>query len=377
MKQSLDIAILGLSLTSSWVNGHATTYRGLARELARRGHRVTFYERDAGNRDLPEPEFCRVVLYHSLDELVRNHERALGDADLVIVGSYVPDGAKIIDWITTFVRGVLAFYDIDTPVTLEAIRAGTCDYLHRRQIPWFDLYLSFTGGPVLLTIERELGSPAARPLYCSFDPASYYPETTPLRWDLGYIGTYSADRQPVLERLLVKPARAWRGGRFVVAGPQYPASIVWPPNVERIQHVHPDEHRRFYNAQRFTLNVTREPMVRLGYSPSVRLFEAAACAVPIVSDSWPGLDDFFEPGREIVLCESPEQVVETIHDMPEEERRAIGARARERVLRNHTAAHRALELERYYTEAVLLGRLRPRTAERPLPEHDERVEARI
>lgn len=374
--RTLDIAIFGLSISSSWGNGHATTFRALVRELARRGHRITFYERDvpwyAENRDLPDPAWCRLVLYDDLTLLARTHEDAIDDADLVIVGSYVPEGKKIIDWITSFARGVLAFYDIDTPVTLDALRKGTCEYLDRRQVPWFDLYLSFTGGPVLLTIERELGSPAARPLYCSFDPSLYYPEQVPARWDLGYLGTYSEDRQPALDRLLLEPARRWSEGRFAVAGPLYPETIAWPANVERTPHVAPDGHRRFYAAQRFTLNVTRQPMVHLGWSPSVRLFEAAACAVPVASDVWPGIDEFFEPGREIVLCESADDVLRALRDLEEWERAEIGARARERVLRYHTAAHRALELERYFTEAVLLGRLRPRVSARPLARPEDR-----
>lgn len=170
---------------------------------------------------------------------------------------------------------------------------------------------------------------------------------------MGYMGTYSDDRQPPLDLLMLEPARRWAEGRFVVAGPQYPASIVWPPNVERIEHLPPAEHLAFYNNQRFTLNITRADMVRAGYSPSVRLFEAAACAVPIISDYWEGLDTLFEFGTEILVARSPEDTLSYLRDMPEEERQAIGQRARERVLAQHTAAHRAAELEGYALQ--LLG----------------------
>jgi spore maturation protein CgeB len=192
----------------------------------------------------------------------------------------------------------------------------------------------------------------ARPLYCSFDPDLYFPEPSEERWDLGYMGTYSADRQPPLERLLLEPARQWRDGRFVVAGPQYPPSISWPPNVARVEHLPPAEHRAFYRQQRFTLNVTRGPMIQAWYSPSVRLFEAAACAVPIISDEWPGLERFFALGEEVLLSRGAEETLEYLRTLPEGERRAIGERARRRVLGAHTAAHRALELETYALELL-------------------------
>src|SRR5690606_6576954 len=193
-------------------------------------------------------------------------------------------------------------------------------------------------------LERQYGSPCARPLYCSFDPSIYYPARHELRWDLGYMGTYSDDRQPTLERLLTRTARRWGGGRFVVAGPQYPEHVRWPVNVERIEHLPPESHRRFYCRQRFTLNVTRAAMIEAGHAPSVRLFEAAACGTPIISDAWDGLDTLFEPGTEILLPRSPREVIDWLVDMSERERRAIGARARTRVLQQHTASHRAREL---------------------------------
>ncbi|HVX40877.1 MAG TPA: glycosyltransferase [Gemmatimonadaceae bacterium] len=350
----MQIAIFGLSITSSWGNGHATTYRGLVRELAARGHRVTFFERDvpwyADNRDLPTPPYCETVLYESLRELRDRHARAVADADLVIVGSYVPEGVELGEWVTATARGVSAFYDIDTPVTLAKLAAGGADYLSIDLVPRYDLYLSFTGGPTLERLEREFGSPCARALYCSFDPREYFPESRPMRWDLGYMGTYSADRQPTLTRLLIQPARRWNTGRFAVAGPQYPESLAWPRNVERIAHLAPREHRAFYTAQRFTLNVTRADMIAAGYSPSVRLFEAAACATPIISDAWDGLADLFTPDEEILIARSTADAVAILRELPDAARRRIGARARARVLAEHTAEHRAKELEHHVRE---------------------------
>jgi spore maturation protein CgeB len=351
----LDVVVLGLSITSSWGNGHATTYRGLVRELAARGHRVLFLERDvpwyAENRDLPEPPYGRTRLYGSIGELQERFGADVRRADLVIVGSYVPEGIAVGEWVTSAAGGATAFYDIDTPVTLAQLARGECLYLTPALIPRYDLYLSFTGGPTLARLERLYGAPMAGPLYCSFDPELYYPEPAPggagPRWDLGYMGTYSDDRQPVVECLLLDPARQWREGRFVVAGPQYPESIAWPENVERTEHLPPAGHRAFYNAQRFALNVTRADMIAAGYSPSVRLFEAAACGTPIVSDYWTGLETFFALDSEILTARSAGEVLRVLRGLPDEERRALGERARRRVLAEHTAAHRAATLEDY------------------------------
>lgn len=349
----LRIVILGLSITSSWGNGHATTYRGLVRELARRGHDVLFLERDvpwyAQHRDLPSPPYGRLALYGDLDELCRVHADAVGAADLVIVGSYVPDGVAVGDWVQAQAGGLSAFYDIDTPVTLASLERGGAAYLAARQIAGYGMYLSFTGGPTLARLEREYGSPAARVLYCSVDPGLYHPEPSghPRAWDLGYMGTYSDDRQPTVESLLLEPARRWSAGRFTVAGPQYPESIRWPANVRYTAHLPPSEHRGFYNRQRFTLNVTRADMIAAGWSPSVRIFEAAACGVPIISDRWEGIESLLVPGREIFLADTPAEVLRLLQELPEAERVAAGTAARQRVLAEHTAAHRAAQLEGY------------------------------
>jgi spore maturation protein CgeB len=265
----------------------------------------------------------------------------------------VPDGVAVGEWATRTARGATAFYDIDTPVTLAKLARGDIEYLSPALVRRCDAYFSFTGGPTLERLEREYGSPMARALYCSVDPALYYPEPAAHRWDLGYMGTYSDDRQPVLDRLLVEPARRWTAGRFAVVGPQYPDTLVWPGNVERTAHLPPEEHRAFYNAQRFTLNVTRADMVAAGYSPSVRLFEAAACGTPIVSDHWAGLDTLFSLGSEVLVARSGADTLGYLRDLSDAERRRVGQRARARVLAAHSADHRAAELEAYALE--LLG----------------------
>jgi spore maturation protein CgeB len=353
VKDGQRIVVLGLTITSSWGNGHATTFRGLVRELARRGHDVLFLERDApwyaSHRDLPNPPYGRTLLYESLSELKDRFSRQVRDADLVVVGSYVPDGIEVGDWVCSTARGATAFYDIDTPVTLAALAAGRCAYLRPDLIPRYDIYLSFTGGPTLSRLQRTYGARMARPLYCSFDPAVYFQEPREPLWDLGYMGTFSPDRQPSLERLLAGAAQTSPHYRFVVAGPGYPLGE-WPANVERIDHVSGSDHRTFYTAQRFTLNLTRADMIRAGYSPSVRLFEAAACGVPIISDYWRGLDTLFTPGKDIVISHSAADTLRAL-SMSERDRRAIARRARRRVLADHTAQHRAVQVEGYLAEA--------------------------
>ncbi len=353
----MRIVILGLTITSSWGNGHATTYRGLVRGLARRGHQVLFLERDkpwyADHRDMPAPPWGETRLYSGLDELTGRWSAAIAAADLIVVGSYVPDGAAVGALMQRLGGGTVAFYDIDTPVTLAALEAGDCDYLTPELLRGFDLYLSFTGGPTLQYLEATLGARAARALYCSADPEVYRPDPdTQPTLDLGYLGTYSRDRQPTVDALLCQPAQAWPEGRFAVAGPLYPTEIVWPANVERVEHLAPDRHRAFYAGQRFTLNVTRADMIQRGYSPSVRLFEAACCGVPIISDWWAGLDAFFKPEEEILIARDAREVLQVLRSMPEARRREVAEAARARVLSAHTGDHRAAELEAYATEAA-------------------------
>jgi len=351
---NLNIVVIGLSVTSSWGNGHATTYRALIEALAQRGHRVTFLERDVpwyrDHRDLKKPTSWTVKLYQSISEIPRRFAKLIRGANMVIIGSYVPEGIPIAEWVTTYAQGITAFYDIDTPVTLSKLDQGL-EYLSPAKIPRFDLYLSFSGGPVPEMIEENYGSSLARVLYCSADTKLYAPQRAEPRWSLGYLGTYSADRQPVLEDLLLAPARLLADQNFAVAGSQYPDRISWPANVHRIEHLDSQQHAEFYSSQRFALNATRADMRALGFSPSVRLFEAAACATPIISDRWPGIETIFKPSRELLLASSPNDVVEILRDMPEERRRAIGESAKKRVLTDHTPDHRARQLETYYLEA--------------------------
>jgi spore maturation protein CgeB len=349
----VKLVVFGLSVSSSWGNGHATTFRALLGALAARGHRITFWEWDApwyggAHRDLPDPPFCRLELY---GEWARGAARALAEAreaDAVIVGSYVHRGPEVIDALAEAGVEPLFFYDIDTPVTVAALRAGGAEYLRTDQVPLFTRYLSFTGGPFLREVlEAELGAREARPLFCSVDGARYHPVEPDPEWssELAYMGTYAPDRQPVLERFLLRVAERLPDRRFLVAGPQYPQGIRWPGNVRHLAHVPPASHPAFYSTAAWQLNATRADMVAAGWSPSVRLFEAAACGAAMISDRWPGIEDFFTPGEEILLPESVDDVVEILRTTSAEHRRAIGAAARRRVLEEHSAERRAAQLE--------------------------------
>jgi spore maturation protein CgeB len=350
----MKLVVLGLSLSSSWGNGHATTFRALLRAFAARGHDILFLEREApwyaAHRDLGLPDYCQLAFYEDLAGLV-GWRAEISTADAIMVGSYVPEGVAVGQFVQSTAEGVTAFYDIDTPVTLSRLARGDFEYLSPDLIPGYDVYLSFTGGPTLGLLEDGYGSPAARPLYCSVDTSLYRPLEVPQKWDLSYLGTYSPDRQPTLERLLLEVAEAMPAHSFAVAGPQYPHEIAWPANVERIEHLSPAEHAAFYSASRFTLNVTRADMIAAGWSPSVRLFEAAACGTPIISDRWTGIETLFLPEREMLLAAGPTDVIAALQGH-RGEAQAIGAAARRRVLASHTADHRAAELEAHLTEAA-------------------------
>jgi spore maturation protein CgeB len=277
-----------------------------------------------------------------------------------MLGSFFLPGVHAADEMGESRVPVKIFYDIDTPITLAKLRTGENQYLRADQVREFGLYLSFTGGPILQQLHSEFGARAALPLYCSFDPLSYFPRKVWKRYqcDLSYMGTYAADRQVKLDELLTRPAESLPDRQFILAGPQYPKSLRWPKHVKRIIHLSPQYHPQFYSSSRFTLNLTRQEMVRWGYSPSVRLFEAAACGCTILSDYWPGLDSILKVGDEVLLTENASQVTELLQGMDDGEVRRIGTRARERVLSEHSSDRRAEQFESYLAAAPG-GRLQP------------------
>jgi len=348
----MKITIFGLAITSSWGNGHATTFRALARALHQRGHSIIFFEKNlewyASNRDVPQPPYCEVHIYDDWKRILPVVHQELRDSDVAVVGSYFPDGIAAINQVFDSAVRVRAFYDIDTPITISQLReAGETSYLLAEQIPGFDLYFSFTGGPALAELEQRFAARRAVPLYCSVDPEKHhpFPAESPFTCELSYMGTYAPDRQSKIDELLCKTAAAMPSERFIVAGPQYPGDLKWPANIERIIHLEPKFHPRLYSSSRLTLNVTRRDMVMAGYSPSVRLFEAAACGATIISDNWPGLDTFFVPGKEILLPADSADVLRYLRDTDPELLRHIGSAARERIVTEHSNSRRAEQFE--------------------------------
>jgi spore maturation protein CgeB len=348
----VKIVIYGLTITSSWGNGHGTTYRSLSKALASMGHRIHFIEKDVewyrSNRDLPRPAFCSVQLYNSWSDSAASLLQASADADAIVIGSYFPDAIAAALELLDAGFGPLIFYDIDTPITMSQLRArGRTDYLEAAMIPHYSAYLSFTGGPVLRELEDRFGSPQAVPFYCSVDPELYRPLPTREIYcsDLSYLGTYAPDRQSKLTRFINGTAALLPGSRFLVAGPQYPPGTTWETNVDRIIHLSPSDHPSFYSSSRFTLNLTRAEMVAAGYSPSVRLFEASACGAAILSDAWEGLEEFLTPGEEVLLPCDEYETASILRSLSEEDRSRLGQRARNRILSEHTARHRAIQFE--------------------------------
>jgi spore maturation protein CgeB len=348
---SRHLVVFGLSISSTWGNGHAPTYRGLLKALAQRGWEITFFEQDVewyrSNRDLPHPEYCDLRLYSEWPRAIADASSAVQAADAALVGSLVADGQAIIDWLATQQRPML-FYDIDTPITLvELDRRDQTEYLRADQVPLFEVYLSFAGGPALDELEQRWGARHAEALYCGVDPDVYRPVEPDKRFEcaVGYMGTYAADRQPTLEELLIAPARTRPTERFLIAGPQYPAMDL-PHNVKHEVHVYPRDHAAFYRSNRLTLNLTRQAMRSYGWAPSTRLFEAAASGACIVSDTWPGLSSILEPDAELLLADTRADILLHLDMLTAEQRDRIGNAARARILRDHTFDTRAGQLER-------------------------------
>ena len=346
------LVIFGLSVSSSWGNGHATLWRALLKALGRRGHRVLFYEKDvpyySSTRDAwTPPEGVQLRLYSDLDEVREEARREMRAADLAVCTSYCPDGPAACQLVLDSDAALRVFYDLDTPVTLDALRSGDpVSYLPAGGLGDFDLVLSFTGGRALDELVSRLGARAVAPLYGSVDPETHFP-VPPLeefRSTLSYLGTYAADRQPALRELFLAPALRQPSARFLIGGALYPESFPWSANLFFVRHLPPALHPAFFCSSRATLNITRRAMAEYGYCPSGRLFEAAACGTPLLTDGWEGLDSFFVPGEEILRVDSAEDVLAAV-SLSDGELSRIAAAARHRALTEHSAASRAAELE--------------------------------
>jgi spore maturation protein CgeB len=357
----MKLVVFGLSVSSSWGNGHATLWRGLIKALNGLGHSVVFFEQDvpyyAAHRDVAELPGGRLVLYPDWDSVLPVARAELAEADVAVVTSYCPDGVAAAMEVIDAPVELRVFYDLDTPVTIDRLRAGaSVPYIGPRGLADFDLVLSYTGGTALAALRGLLGARRVAPLYGSVDPDIHYPVSPVERYraDLSYLGTYAEDRQQALVTLFVEPACRLPARRFLIGGAKYPTEFPWTDNIYFVRHLAPAEHAAFYSSSRLTLNVTRAPMAEMGYCPSGRLFEAAACGAPILSDAWPGLEDFFTSGSEILVAETGDESIQAVGTGDAELAR-LGRAARERALTDHTAFRRAGELVALLEDAISVG----------------------
>jgi spore maturation protein CgeB len=361
----MHIVIFGLTISSSWGNGHATLWRGLLKAISRGGHTATFYERDvpyyASTRDdWPLPQDIVLRLYESLDDLRAEAAREVASADVAMVTSYCPDGPTAAALVLESRAPIRAFYDLDTPVTLNTLRSGaSVAYLPPDGLGAFDLVLSYTGKGALNELRSRLGARVVVPFYGWVDPEAHAPCSgqSEFRSTLSYLGTYAADRQSALEELFVRSARRLSSQRFLIGGAQYPADFPWSENIFFVRHMPPVLHPAFFCSSRATLNVTRRAMAEYGFCPSGRLFEAAACGTPLLSDMWEGLETFFAPGSEILPVSTHEDVLDAL-SLSDQELARIAEAARARVLAHHTAEHRVGELEAICQRVVAGGSCR-------------------
>lgn len=347
----MKFVIFGLSITSSWGNGHATLWRGLCDALSGRGHDVVFFEKDepyyAAHRDLTTMAGAELVLYKSWNDAYAEAKRHVGEADVAMTTSYCPDALAASELILGSKVEVRCFYDLDTPITLDRLERGLpVGYIGPRGLRDFDLTLSYSGGESLHKLRSMLGARCVFPLYGSVDPDTHFPAPPDeiYRADLSYLGTFAAERQKRLEQLFVDPAKQMPDQRFLIGGSMYDDTFPWQQNIFFLSHVPVAEHSTFYSSTRLNLSVTRAAMASNGYCPSARLFEAAACACPTISDPWDGLDRFFEPGSQILVAETAEDTKAALN-LSRAELCKIGNAARERTLDEHTAGVRAKELE--------------------------------
>ncbi len=347
---------LGLTISSSWGNGHATPYRALLRALHRMGVQSVFYEKNvsyyAKHRDFDSCNFCELVLYESWEEVRGEVLQRARHADVVMTASYLPDGAQISEDLLEVDGPLHVFYDMDTPVTLSRLAGQPHDYLRQDLIPRFDLYVSFTGGRILQRLEGEFGARLVRPLYGCVDPEVYrrVEPRAMFACHLSFMGTYSADREQKTRDYLLRSAELLPQQEFLLAGSLYPKEWLWPQNVRRIEHVAPADHPALYSSSRATLNITRKEMAESGFCPSGRFFEAAACGTPLLTDEWDGLENFFDPADELYVVRNTEEVVQALQ-LPDEQLERRAARARQRTLDQHTGRCRAEELLSFCEEA--------------------------
>lgn len=352
MSSSMHIAFFGSSLVSSYWNGAATYYRGIIHALHQRGHRVTFFEPDAferqQHRDMDDPDWAEVVVYSADTELGvhRALEQARG-ADVVVKASGVGIFDKLLEREVLALRSsatTVVFWDVDAPATLERVAGDTRDPF-RALIPRYDLVLTYGGGPRVVEAYRALGARDCVPVYNALDPATHHPAAADPRFaaDLGFLGNRLPDREARVGQFFFDAARRAPEQQFLLGGSGWDDHL--PDNVARLGHVSTRDHNAFNCSVRMVLNVNRDSMARFGWSPPTRVFEAAGAGACLIVDAWEGIEDFLTPGEEVLVAQDGAQVADYLRRIGPEQAREIGQRARQRLLAQHTYTQRAEQVE--------------------------------
>lgn len=354
MSQTFDIAFFGSSLVSAYWNGAATYYRGLLRALHERGHRVTFYEPDAfdrqQHRDLPDPDFARSVVYPAEEEGVHEALRDARSADLIVKASGVGIFDELLETAVLDLKDeqtLVVYWDVDAPATLDRLRSGESTDRLQDLISAYDLIFTYGGGPPVVDAYESIGAKRCVPIYNALDPDTHHPVEPDDHFDglLGFLGNRMPDRETRIEEFFFTPARAFSDRRFLLGGSGWEDKVEAYSNVSYLGHVYTRDHNAFNCTPKAVLNVNRESMARYGFSPPTRIFEAAGAGACLITDAWRGIDRFLEPGEECLVARSGDDVIEYLQSLSVEEAAAIGEAARKRLLAEHTYAHRAETVE--------------------------------
>jgi len=355
MKNQLKIAFYGSSLVSAYWNGAATYYRGIIKELNRLGHQITFYEPDAyerqQHRDIPDPEWATVVVYENNEASAHEVLAKAAEADIVIKASGVGVFDELLEEQVLKLRKehqLVIFWDVDAPATLERMTNNPEDPF-RALVPQYDMILTYGGGQPVIDAYTTFGASRCIPIYNALDPETHYPvtEEDKFKCDLAFLGNRLPDREARVEEFFLKAAAKLPEQTFKIGGSGWGDKHM-PSNIDYIGHVYTKEHNAFNCTPKAVLNISRDSMAKMGFSPATRVFEAAGAGACIITDYWIGIDFFFEPGHEILVAGSGDEVAEILSKLSAEEAKAIGEAAKERVLKYHTYAHRALEADKLF-----------------------------
>jgi spore maturation protein CgeB len=355
MKNNLNIAFYGSSLVSAYWNGAATYYRGIIKELNRLGHHITFYEPDAyerqQHRDIPDPEWAKVVVYDNKEESALEVLSEAANADIVIKASGVGVFDELLEAQVLKLRRdnqLVIFWDVDAPATLERMGNNPNDPF-RALVPQYDMILTYGGGQPVIDAYAAFGAKQCIPIYNALDPETHFPveESERFACDLAFLGNRLPDREARVEEFFLKAAANLPEATFKIGGSGWGDKDM-PANVEYIGHVYTKDHNAFNCTPKAVLNISRDSMAKMGFSPATRVFEAAGAGACIITDYWLGIDHFFEPGKEILVAGSGAEVADVLSKLSAEEASAIGEAAKRRVLMHHTYAHRAKEADQIF-----------------------------